>query len=676
MAMIVETLQTKVNEYQEWRNSLTNTICAYRDWLAKSEHTDAVQELRLYDVLEMLKNDQLVLAILGEFSRGKTETINALFFADFNQRLLPSEPGRTTMCPTEIFWDAREEPCIKLLPIETRVSDDSITYLKTTPNAWKKFRLNLDSPDEMKEVLLKLIEQKDVTQAQAEEYGLFSADDITMNKELETLGLVKIPVWRHAIINYPHPLLKNGLVVIDTPGLNTFGAEPELTMNIIPNAHAVLFLTATDTGITKSDMQIWNDFIKGRAKYKMVLLNKIDMLWDELKSAQQIANDIEKQVNITSHQLSIAPESVFAISAQKALVAKIRKNQALLEQSGIAALEATLGNQLVQAKHEILGRTVASECSVMIKNSRKHLQTQLASVREQVIELRTLRGQNMDASKHILDKVLADRKRYEASIPTFNQANDKITFLGKKLLRHLSLAYLDTTLAESRQAMGDSWTTVGLNLGMRNLMKQANNLATHINNESQAIKKLSDNVYKVFQTNHGFEIFSPPELDMSNFTNNIKALEKITTDFCTDPINVLTEKHFLIRKFFLGLGMQTHKIFEQAESECQRWLEDVLGKLKTQMNDHKNRLDQRTKNLTDAKAGTEALEYRLAIVEAEYAAITKQSQALDTMLLQLMKAVQPAMKAQAAAQKVNDDLDRTLRLPEMTFLNMPSAELT
>ena len=676
MAMIVETLQTKVNEYQEWRNSLTNTICAYRDWLAKSEHTDAVQELRLYDVLEMLKNDQLVLAILGEFSRGKTETINALFFADFNQRLLPSEPGRTTMCPTEIFWDAREEPCIKLLPIETRVSDDSITYLKTTPNAWKKFRLNLDSPDEMKEVLLKLIEQKDVTQAQAEEYGLFSADDITMNKELETLGLVKIPVWRHAIINYPHPLLKNGLVVIDTPGLNTFGAEPELTMNIIPNAHAVLFLTATDTGITKSDMQIWNDFIKGRAKYKMVLLNKIDMLWDELKSAQQIANDIEKQVNITSHQLSIAPESVFAISAQKALVAKIRKNQALLEQSGIAALEATLGNQLVQAKHEILGRTVASECSVMIKNSRKHLQTQLASVREQVIELRTLRGQNMDASKHILDKVLADRKRYEASIPTFNQANDKITFLGKKLLRHLSLAYLDTTLAESRQAMGDSWTTVGLNLGMRNLMKQANNLATHINNESQAIKKLSDNVYKVFQTNHGFEIFSPPELDMSNFTNNIKALEKITTDFCTDPINVLTEKHFLIRKFFLGLGMQTHKIFEQAESECQRWLEDVLGKLKTQMNDHKNRLDQRTKNLTDAKAGTEALEYRLAIVEAEYATITKQSQALDTMLLQLMKAVQPAMKARAAAQKVNDDLDRTLRLPEMTFLNMPSAELT
>ena len=567
---MIETLQTKVNEYQEWRSNLSNTISAYRDWLAKSEYADAVQELRLYDVLEMLKNDQLVMAILGEFSRGKTEIINALFFADFNQRLLPSEPGRTTMCPTEIFWDAREEPSIKFLPIETRESDDSITYLKTTSNAWKKYRLNLDSPDEMKEILLKLIEQKEVSADLAEKYGLFDSEDISMSLDMAKQGLVKIPVWRHAIINYPHPLLKSGLVVIDTPGLNTFGAEPELTLNIIPNAHAVLFLTAIDTGITQSDMQIWNAFIKGRAKYKMVLLNKVDMLWDELKSKQQVANEIDRQINMTAHQLGIAPEGVFAISAQKALVAKIKKDQALLEKSGIATLEATLANQIIQAKHEILGRTVASECSIMIKNSRKHLQQKLVSVREQVNELRTLRGQNMEASKHILDKVVADRKRYEASIPTFNQANDKITHLGKKLLRHLSLSYLDNTLAESRQAMGDSWTTVGLNLGMRNLMKRANNLATHINNEGLAIKKLADNVYKVFQTNHGFEVFNPPELDMSNFTNNISALEKITTDFCTDPINVLTEKHFLIRKFFLGLGMQIQKIFELAEKDCQR----------------------------------------------------------------------------------------------------------
>ena len=674
--MIIETLQAKVNEYQEWRGNLTQVISDYRDWLAKSEHTDAIQELRLYDVLEMLKRDQLVMAFLAEFSRGKTETINALFFADFNQRLLPSEPGRTTMCPTEIFWDAREEPCIKLLPIETRLSDDSLTYLKTTPNAWKKFRLNLDSPEEMKETLRKLIDQKEVTQGEAEEFGLFNPQDISMVHELETLGLLRIPVWRHAIINYPHPLLKSGLVVLDTPGLNTLGAEPELTLNIIPNAHAVLFLTATDTGITQSDMQIWNDYIKGRAKYKLVLLNKIDMLWDDMKSKQDVANEIEKQVNITAHQLGISPDSVFAISAQKALVAKIKKNEALIQKSGIIELETTLGNQIVQAKHEILGRTVASECSDMIKNSRKLVQQRLVTLREQVVELRALRGQNIDAAKDILAKVVADRKRYEASIPTFNQANDKITHLGKKLLRHLSLAYLDTALSESRQNMGDSWTTVGLNKGMRNLMKQANNLAGYVTKESKNIKKLADNIYEVFQTKHGFEVFTPPDLDMSNFINNMSALEKITDDFCTDPINVLTEKHFLIRKFFLGLGTQTQKIFDQAEKDCERWLEDVLGALKAQMNAHKISLDERTKNLTDAKASAESLDNRLSVIEGEYAAILKESQSLDSMLLLLLRAIQPAMKAKTEAEKIESKLDKTLKLPEMPFLNVSESTQT
>jgi hypothetical protein len=435
----------------------------------------------------------------------------------------------------------------------------------------------------------------------------------------------------------------------------------------------VLFLTATDTGITQSDMQIWNNYIKGRAKYKLVLLNKIDILWDDLKPKQDVANEIERQINITAHQLGIAPESVFAISAQKALVAKIKKNTTLLQQSGIVDLETTLGNQIIQAKHEILGRTVASECSEMIKSTRKLVQQRLANLREQVAELRALRGQNIDASKLTLARVIADRKLYEASIPTFNLANDKITQIGKKLLRHLSLAYLDTSLAASRQEIGDSWTTIGLNKGMRNLMKQANELAKYVSSESNSIKKLANNIYEVFQSKHGFDLFDPPELNMSNFINNMKTLEKITDDFCTDPVNVLTEKHFLIRKFFLGLGTQTQKIFEQAEKDCDRWLQDILSALKTQMTEHKASLEERTKNLMEANASAEALDNQLAIVEREYALIAKESQALDTMLLQLMRAVKPAIQVTAAKLNNNIDLDKTLNLPEMPFLNVASV---
>jgi hypothetical protein len=35
--------------------------------------------------------------------RGKSELINAIFFADYGKRILPSSAGRTTMRPTELL---------------------------------------------------------------------------------------------------------------------------------------------------------------------------------------------------------------------------------------------------------------------------------------------------------------------------------------------------------------------------------------------------------------------------------------------------------------------------------------------------------------------------------------------------------------------------------------------
>ena len=669
--MLTSPILTKIGEYHKWRGSLAKTISDYRDWLSSGPQADATKELRLFDILETLAHDQIVIAFLGDHSRGKTETINALFFSDFNQRLLPSETGRNSMCSTEMFWDASDEPSIRLLPITTRKSEDTLTYLKTTPNIWQKFRLNIHSADDMKTVLRKLTEEIEVTQDEAEALGLWDPVDQKMIEELKKHGTVKIPAWRYATINYPHPLLKEGLVIIDTPGLKTLSSEPELTLNIIPSAHAVVYLMATDTGIAKSDLEVWSEYIKSRAKYKFVLLNKIDILWDEQKAKQDIINEIDRRVNITSHQLGVSPDIVFPVASQKALIARVRNNPELLEQSRVLELETALGNQLIQAKHEILGRTVALECSEMLKGSRKIMQQRLQSLRAQVNELRELRGKNSEESKSILAKVVTERKRYESSIPTFNLANEKITSHGKKLLKHLSATYLDDSIAESRKEMGDSWTTVGLNRGMRNLMRQAIDLADYVTRESKTIKKLADNIYDVFQSKHGFEIFEAPELDMTTFLNNMRALEKITDDFCKDLINVLTEKHFLIRKFFLGLGTQKQKIFEQARKDCENWLQDVLSTLKIQMAEHKETLNNRTENLMKAKSSAESLDSQLSVLEVEYALLSKEAQALDGMLLHLILATKPAIKAKLA-EKSSFGQDKTLQMPDLPFLNIPT----
>lgn len=632
----ISSLGTKITEYSLWRENLSATIDEYLDWISQTDSLDALQELRLYDIKEILKKDQLIMAFLAEFSRGKTETINALFFSDFNQRLLPSEPGRTTMCPTEIFWDANEEPCIKLLPIDTRKTDDSLTYLKTNANAWHKVRLDITASDEMKETLRALVQKREVNLDTAKSLGFWNENDPAMRSSLAEKGTVEIPLWRHALINYPHPLLKNGLVVIDTPGLNTMGAEPELTMSIIPNAHAVLFLTATDTGITKSDMQIWTDYVKKRAAHKIVLLNKIDILWDGLETETEVEALIQKQIKNTAHELGLDVSNIFAISAQKALVAKIRKDSTLLKRSGIGLLEDALANQLIDSKHAILGRAIITECSNMIHSSQKVANMRISQNESQLTELQEIKSKSRDVSKAILAKVVAERKRYEASLITFNQGSEHVKRLGEKLLRHLSLGYLDSTLEQTKQDMGGSWTTVSLNKSMRALTKRASNLAAEITLEGTEIKKHTDELYYLFSAKHGFEKSVVMQLNMTNFIQKMQALEKITDDFCSDPINVLTEKHFLIRRFYLGLGAQIHEIFDQAHADCSLWLNFVIGELKGKISAHKKSLDKRAESLMESHNSTDKLIKNLKLAEQDSIKLAQQSKQLDAILLKLM----------------------------------------
>ena len=635
-ASAASSLGIKINEYAQWRESLIATINEYIAWLDQAGPMDAAQELRLFDIKETLKNDRLLLAFLAEFSRGKTETINALFFADFNQRLLPSAPGRTTMCPTEIF--ANGEPAyIQLLPIETKFSNASLSELKSQPELWQKFLLDTQSADAMKQTLSALIEKTSVDLATAKSLGFWHEDDAAMQKRLSEKGTVEIPMWRHAMINYPHPLLQKGLVVIDTPGLNSMGAEPELTLNIIPNAHAVLFLTAIDSGITKSDMQIWSDYVKNRASHKLVLLNKIDMLWDGLESDAEVSAMVQQQIEHTAKQLDLDAKRIFAISAQKALLAKIKHDAKLLQRSGIVALEDALANQLIKSKHEILGRAIVTECANMIALSQKVADMRVKQGQLQLKALRQMQNQQADSTQEILLQVTTERKRYDASVLTFNQGGEKIKRLSDKLLLQLSTGYLNSTLEQSKQDMGDSWTTISLNRSMRTLTKQAIQLAQEIKQNGDLIKQEADHLYQLFCREHGFEKSVAMPLNMDTFINSMQSLEKITNDFCLDPINVLTEKRFLIRRFYHGLGAQIQAAFEQAQLDCSLWLNVVIGELKTQINEHKKSLDQRADALMASHNHAEITEKNLAATEKDLAKLSHQAQQLNSLLLKLMR---------------------------------------
>ena len=136
-------LAARFEAYSDWRRRLSAGVLALHEWMQEQDLADAQVDLRVQQLLERLHQDKLVVAFVAEFSRGKSELINAIFFADFGQRLLPSAAGRTTMCPTELLYDASRPPSIRLLPIETRLKDATVAEFKNYADEWVTFPLDL-----------------------------------------------------------------------------------------------------------------------------------------------------------------------------------------------------------------------------------------------------------------------------------------------------------------------------------------------------------------------------------------------------------------------------------------------------------------------------------------------------------------------------------------------------
>jgi len=625
---MINQLETQVASYQRWRDEIRSGIEAYQAWLDQHGHVDIQRSLRIYDLLESMRNDRMVLAFLAEYSRGKTELINAMFFSDFKQRLLPSDVGRTTMCPTEIFYDSAEEPYIRLLPIETRKREDSIASLKQHPIEWVKIKLNLQSQDEMAKSMASLAETKQVRVEEASSLGLLDQKDFVTTTVVTRGSKVEIPAWRHAMINYPHPLLKSGLVILDTPGLNALGTEPELTLKMIPSAHAILFLLATDTGVTKSDMEIWQRYVQNYQTRRIAVLNKVDLLWDDLKSEDQIEESMMRQVDNTCTLLELPRDHVIALSAQKALLARIRGDDKLLERSGIRELESLLATDIVPAKQEILRAAVVKEMGAMVEGSLQSVMAQLTANQAELQELAKLFGKNRELAKTMLGRLEKDRAVYLEHMESFKNSYGVVLKQGHALMSNLDEEHIDEIFARSSKNIEGSWTTAGLMRSMNSLFDSFSRQAERIMEFGSETRAFVDKVYKEFQERYGFANLTPPPLNLEKHILAMKGLKASTERFCRDPVNVMTEKHFLVKRFYNGLVTEARSAFQATRKELDSWLKNALTPISTQLKEHQTLLERRVENLKKLSGDLSSLQERLHQLEAQKMALGKQVEEL------------------------------------------------
>ena len=630
-------LSQRMQNYEAWKQQLIQTIEDFRGWLSDQDMITAENELRVFETIDSLRKDRLTVAFVAEFSRGKTELINALFFSQYGRRLLPSEAGRTTMCPTELFYDPQENsPYVRLLPIESRLQDRAISDFKLEPIHWTQIPLNVDDADQISSAFHEVVKTKLVALDKARELGLYEQEhDPYFKQHGKPPEQVEIPMWRHAMISFPHPMLKEGLVILDTPGLNALGNEPELTISMLPAAQAVLFLLGADTGVTRSDLDMWQHHVRGvrskGGKGLVVVLNKIDTLWDDLKDTATINSSIESQCRASAAQLHVEMDQVFPISAQKALLAKIKEDEALLEKSRLPVLEQFLAEQILPDRQHIIRESILAEIGGLLDENRSILSARSAAARKQLVDLSSLRGKNADVIMHLMTKSREEQAAYLRNVESFQSSRRLLQNQAKAMLDTLSMNALDRLIAKTRESMTGSWTTNGMKRGMKTFFDGSREAMDQVSAQAEQTRMLIRATYKKFHEEHGLPALTPKVFSVGSYSAELDRLYEEAEVFRKSPVTTMTEQGYVIKKFFVSLVSHARNLFFKANQEAETWLKEVMNPLVKQIKDHKTAMEKRLETLRRISESRDTLEAKIKELEKLDAALGAQLDTLNRM---------------------------------------------
>ena len=411
------------------------------------------------------------------------------------------------------------------------------------------------------------------------------------------------------------------------------------------------------------------------------MLNKVDLMWDELKSQAEIDRAIQRMVETTAGHLQIAKERIFPISAQKALLGKIRGDAGLVRKSGIEELERYLADEVVPMRRQILCRAVVGEIGGMMASSRAQLAKKQKGNQDEIAELNGLVGKSRDVVTKLWAKITAEKNAYNAALAEYKVNFSQFSAKRAVLQDLLDTARLDAALAKSAQAIQDSWTTVGLQRGMNELVRVMSENFETVFRESEDIKKLMQAVYNTFVAKFGFQKMTIPALDLDPQRTKLQLLVHQTEAFVRDPVNVVVkEKHFVVKNFYNTLVKEARGNFVNARNHTERWLQAVILPLEVQIKDHKAQLQSRLDNLSRINEKTSSIHEQMALLKTAEADLKKQRDMIEGLIERVtahaatatLKEEAPAAPLERHAPQVAPEMMQTMKLDALEVRPPPA----
>jgi hypothetical protein len=381
----------------------------------------------------------------------------------------------------------------------------------------------------------------------------------------------------------------------------------------------VLFILAADAGVTKTDLEVWNRHLAGEdaaaRRGRIVILNKIDGLWDGLKTPAAIDAEIARQARASAQMLGVPAEQVFAVSAQKALAAKVNGDDALLARSRLPVLEAALSGRLIPAKREIVGSATSGEARALAESVKALLAA--------------LRGKNQDVVAHMLERAREEKELFERGLARFTALRNVFTGQTNALFDRIGLESLRGNASRTRKAIEASPFTRGLRQAMGEFFATIRADFDAAARQSAEIHEMMCAMYARYAQEHGLEPFVPPPLSVLKYHKEIERLERAYNEHFNTLWNMVSKAKFpLMRRFFETVASRAKRVYDVANRDVDAWLRAVMGPLETQVKEHHLQLKRRLDSIRRIHNASDELEERIAELGQQRDALAGQLRAL------------------------------------------------
>lgn len=275
---------------------------------------------------EKLQDDRFRLIVLGAFKRGKSTFINAML----GQEVLPNFATPCTAVINEVKWGEKKSIKIHFKnPLPEQLPDGVV---KEALDHIKKHR-NDDGG----------VPPLEVGVDQLEHYVV-----ITDPAKDQAEGVAESP-FAFAELFWPLDLCKNGIEVIDSPGLDEHESRTRVTEMYLAKADAILFVQSCSALAGKSEMNfIENNLYANGFEDIVFICNRFDEVKE--KERQRVK---DYALSKLGSKTSLKERGIFFISAADALEGRLEKKEELVAGSGLVELEKQLFQFLVENRGKI-----------------------------------------------------------------------------------------------------------------------------------------------------------------------------------------------------------------------------------------------------------------------------------------------------------------------------------